>query len=154
VTLSYFDSSALLKRYLPELGSAWVNVLLSAETAVVSELTIPEVESALARRARNGDISREQQEAIYQRFLVALNSCVVVSVSKELIDRAAELLLAPTAPPRLRTVDALHLASAEAVFSAALGPGAQVGSFVSSDRALLEAARWAGLPAANPEDYP
>ena len=49
----YFDSSALTKRYLTEIGSAWVTNLTdpaAANTIIVAEITRVEVAAALASR--------------------------------------------------------------------------------------------------------
>jgi len=144
----------LVKHVLKEIGSGWVSALLAAETAIVSEPTITEAASALARRARNGEMTHAAQEAIYQRLLGALDSCVVVQVSRAVIDRAAVLLLAMAAPPRLRTLDALHRASAQLAFATAIGRGRDRGYFVTADRALITAAAWAGLTTMNPDEHP
>src|SRR5581483_12201353 len=50
VALAYLDSSALAKRYLPEVGSAWVAHLCQQEPVAISLVAIPELTSALARR--------------------------------------------------------------------------------------------------------
>lgn len=48
----------------------------------------------------------------------------------------------------------LHVASARWAFARARRSGVAVGAFVTSDRAVVAAARWAGLGVENPEDYP
>ena len=55
-----FDSSGLVKRYVNEVGTAWVNSILNPATGnlirVVS-ITGVEVTSAISRRQRAGNIS-------------------------------------------------------------------------------------------------
>ena len=55
----YLDSSALVKRYLTEVGSTWISTLIDPQadhTIVVSELTQVEVAAALSARHRAGGI--------------------------------------------------------------------------------------------------
>ncbi|MCI0711126.1 MAG: type II toxin-antitoxin system VapC family toxin [Chloroflexi bacterium] len=63
----YFDSSALVKRYLRETGSAWVRSLASpsaGHTIVVAAITRVEVAAAFAARHRMpGGISRTQRDS-------------------------------------------------------------------------------------------
>jgi predicted nucleic acid-binding protein len=53
----YFDTSALAKRYVAEVGSSWVQDICaqqSGQTIYTSVLTQPEIVSALQRRMREG----------------------------------------------------------------------------------------------------
>jgi len=152
--LHYLDTSAIVKCYLPEIGSGWVTSLRASEPVMISLLSMPEVASALSRRAQEGDLGREQCDAVFARFLVDSQQCVVLSLTQPVIREATTLLFSGPPTVRLRTLDALHLASARHGFSRARRRGLAVGSFITSDRALLEAAHWAGLVTTNPEDHP
>ena len=59
----YLDSSALVKRYVTETGSAWVRELCqdAANAIFISELALVEVGSAFARRYHRGEITDEQR---------------------------------------------------------------------------------------------
>ncbi len=151
--LTYFDSSALVKRYLPELGSAWVTRLCKQEPVAISLVTIPEIASALARRTREGALTTQQREALFQALLGDARSFTVVEPKQAIAQEAATLLLTAPAPVRLRALNGLHVASARLAFARARRRGVSTGSFVSADRALVEAATWAGLPTLNPEDH-
>ena len=151
--LTYLDSSALIKRYVVEAGSAWVARLCDAEPTAVSLVTVPEVASALARRTREGDLTPQQRDTLFRLFLSDARSFVVVDVSQAISQRAAALLLTAPATVRLRSLDALHVASALWTFARARRRGVTTGSFVTADRALAAAASWAGLSAINPEDH-
>ena len=60
----YLDTSALLKRYLPEAGSEMFEAYLSTlGPATISRLTLVELRSALNRKRREGAISTEQEQA-------------------------------------------------------------------------------------------
>jgi predicted nucleic acid-binding protein len=152
--LTYLDSSVLVKRYVPEIGSVLVARLCREEPVATSLLAVPEIASALARRTREGVLSADQSTSLFQALARDAQSMILVTVDQTLGRQAATLLLA--APPhiRLRALDALHVASAQRAFARARRRGLATGSFVTADRALIEAANWVGLSALNPEDYP
>ena len=59
----YFDSSAVVKRYLTEAGSVWVRTCFSTprlHSVVIAEIALVEVISALSRRHRDQSISEEE----------------------------------------------------------------------------------------------
>ncbi len=142
----YFDTSALLKRYVNEAGSAWVRTTFEElETdVVVSQLTLVEAVAALARRAkggafRPGDGARVMQQVevdFRQRFLV-------IEVNSQLIDKAVEL----AKQRALRGYDALQLATALTVRS--LVAPMEI-MFVAADAELTVAAALEGLPSIDP----
>lgn len=56
----FFDSSALVKRYVQEIGSAWVQTVTAYQAAnqlIVARITWVEVLSAFARLQREGNLS-------------------------------------------------------------------------------------------------
>ena len=68
----YFDTSALAKRYVVEVGSAWVQALVtqqSGQTIYTSVLTQPELVSALQRRVREGLLEALEAERLAQQVL-------------------------------------------------------------------------------------
>jgi len=68
---SYFlDSSGLVKRYVAEVGTAWVSSLMDPATGnllYVARVTGVEVVSALTRRARGGSLSATHAAAAVRR---------------------------------------------------------------------------------------
>jgi hypothetical protein len=52
----YFDTSALMKRYVAEVGSVWLTSLVSTpgNVALTSELTPVELVAAVSRRSKGG----------------------------------------------------------------------------------------------------
>lgn len=154
MALVYLDTSALAKRYVPEVGSEWVVRLCQREPAAISLIAIPELASAFARRTREGALSAQQRDTLFQAFLRDLRAFVVVEPIQAIVQQAATLLFMTPPSIRLRTLDALHVASARLAFARARRHGVATGSFITADRALLDAANWAGLPTLNPEDYP
>lgn len=153
MALAYLDTSALAKRYVPEVGSAWVAHLCQQETVAISLVAIPELASALARRAQEGALSAQQRDMLFQAFLRDARTFTVIEPNQAIARRSAALLLTAPLNVRLRTLDALHLASAQLAFTRARRHGVTTGSFITADRALLDAANWVGLPTLNPEDY-
>jgi hypothetical protein len=51
------DSSALVKRYVQEIGSRWFRREVDRHTMVIAQITVVEVHAALALRYRTGTIS-------------------------------------------------------------------------------------------------
>jgi uncharacterized protein len=151
LAIHYLDSSAIAKRYLPEIGSLWVNTLCDAGTVVSSTLSIVELSSAIARQCREGRLSLDQRDVLLQRMADDMQGYVIISLEAMIVERAARLVTHCPEPLNLRSLDALHLASA--LHAREQTPRIPLISFVSSDRRLLAAAEWAGLPAENPEDH-
>lgn len=149
--LSYLDTSGLVKRYLPETGSTWVTRLCQQEPIAASLIVVPEMASALARRAHEGSLTVQQRDALFQAFVRDARAFTLVDPNQAVAQRAARLLLQAPVHVRLRALDAVHLASALHAFARARRRGVATGHFVSSDLALLTAAQWAGLSTQNPE---
>lgn len=59
VNVYYLDTSALVKQYVDEIGSAQIRELMASESAVfiLSQLLIIEMISAFSRRLRQGDVT-------------------------------------------------------------------------------------------------
>jgi uncharacterized protein len=151
--LTYVDPSALAKRYVPEVGSPWVVRLCNTEPIAISLIAVTEMASAIARRTREGSLTEGQRDALYRTFIADLESFVVVAIHQAVVERAAAYLLSVPPAIRLRSLDAIHVSSAENALDRSRRNGIATGLFVSSDLALLAAARWVGLDVVNPEDH-
>jgi uncharacterized protein len=124
--LLYLDSSALVKLVLPETESqALLECLSSWPQRVTSALARVEVIRA-ARRA-------VEDPAVEQRAEAVIAGLHLLRIDSEILDRATRL-----EPRGLRSLDALHLASA-------LSLGADLASMVIYDAALAAAAAACGL---------
>jgi predicted nucleic acid-binding protein len=150
----YFDTSALAKRYVPELGSGLVRTLCQTEEITISSLTVAELASGLSRRVREGALKASDRDAIYRQFLADTGNYVVLGLTRPVVNAAANLLLAGTPAAPLRTLDALHLATAQSSFDRARRRGIHSGHFVTSDQHLMQAASSIGLRVINPESSP
>ncbi len=130
---TFFDSSAFVKRYIEEAGSAAVEALcLAATELAVSIVCIPEVISALSRRVRERDLSRRQYETTKGNMFEDARDMVIVNLTPEVLSTCTTIL--ETSP--VRAMDALHVACA-IQWEAEL--------FVSADKRQVSAARRAGL---------
>ena len=144
----FFDSSALVKQYRDEPGSAWVQRVLSQfPLTVIAEITIVEVTSALARRWRMGEITAEEYRFAKRVFLQDVRWHRVISARRSTIARAIDLI---NRHP-LRAYDALQLATALEVADIVGAEGSTL-TFVSADVRLCAAAAQEGLATVNPNE--
>jgi uncharacterized protein len=90
VTFAYFDTSALVKRYIREPGSAQVVSLLGRHEFLSSAITPVEVLSALSRKRRDGDLSEENFAAVLSRIETERIRWELVEVSEPVLNRAQE----------------------------------------------------------------
>ena len=154
VNIYFLDSSALIKRYVVEIGSPWIKTLTDSATGnslLLVRITWVEVLSAFARRQREGSINAAEVAALIQKFRSEFNNRYrVIEVDEALVERAGELIVEYP----LRAYDSVQLASALRVQSLLTSmPDTQL-IFVSADNRLLDIAQSAGLAIDNPNNYP
>ena len=137
---AYFDTSAIIKRYVDEPGRRQVLQLLRRHACVISAVLPVELQSALRRRASEGSLDGERVPEILKRFASDLAFWTVVAVSSEVL-AAAEILVA-THP--LRALDAIHVSSAQLLATRIPAPRL---IFVSADARQTTAAAAAGMTA-------
>jgi predicted nucleic acid-binding protein len=133
----YFDTSVLVKRYVREEGSVRARALLRRHRVVSSAIAPIELLSAVTRRRAAGDLGDGEASAILLRARRDRAHWELVEVSALVLDRAEDLLPAMG----LRTLDAVHLASAVLVQTAST---ARV-PLATADAPLGRAASAAGL---------
>ena len=136
---SFFDTSALIKRYIEEAGSETVSELINdADEVFVSELTIIECFSALKRLLLERQLDEENygylKDELRQDFRFFSQVAVedALKYCEPLIDRY-----------QLKTLDSVQLASAVYVKS-------EINSFICCDAKLSAAAGKEGLAVINP----
>jgi len=126
--LAYMDTSAMAKLILDEPGStAMARWYVESERIVTSRMGIVEMRRVAARHAHD----------------VAHLEVVLRSVETFELDAPVARVAAAVAPAALRTLDAIHLASAIALLP-------EIDAFVTYDDRLADAARSAGLPVVRP----
>ncbi|HET9933927.1 MAG TPA: type II toxin-antitoxin system VapC family toxin [Polyangiaceae bacterium] len=136
--LVYFDTSALVKRYLVETDSPAVEALWNKTTrAVASEILYDEMAATFARKKRDAPSDAENVERAHATFRAEWLSLRRVAVNDDVHRRVEELLLRHS----LRGADAIHLASATLVRDALQQPL----TFACADAKLVAAARAEGL---------
>lgn len=157
MTVYYFDSSALVKLYIPEAGSPRVDQIVNSrnETGEMenviffSVISIAEATAAISRRWRTGHIDENTRRRLYAALLDDRERLfTTLAINDETVLSAAELTLRFP----LRGYDAVHLASALAFNQLLVAAGQDPLVFVASDETLLQAAYVAGLRTENPVD--
>lgn len=109
----YIDTSVLAAYYCPEPLSAKAQKLLTkVDRPVISSLTEVELFSAVARKARGGELEAESARRIMAQFRshIAEDHFRLVPVDGDHYVQAREWLAEMATP--LRSLDALHLAVA------------------------------------------
>jgi len=135
---AYFDTSALIKRYIEEAGRREVLLLLRRHEVATSAILPVELRSALRRRMSEGDLDEERATQILKRVATDRAYWTLIEVASDVLT-AAETLVA-THP--VRTLDAVHIASAQ-IFKNRLSIPDLL--FVSADQRQANAARAAGM---------
>lgn len=128
MAVAYLDTSAIAKLVLDEPGS-WAMRRWFVEAERVTSSRIGVIET---RRAANREVHDQAHldDVIHSLEVIELDGAIA---------GAAQTI----GPPSLRTLDAIHLASA-----LALGP--ELDAFVTYDDRLADAARGVGLPVVRP----
>jgi uncharacterized protein len=130
---TFFDSSAYAKRYTSEPGSDAVDAIcLETTELALSILCVPELLSALNRRVRERNLSRQQYNEAKKRLSEEVEDAMIVDLTPSVIATCTTILETSS----VRAADALHIACA-IQWEAEL--------FVSADKQQVAAARKAGL---------
>lgn len=149
----YFDTSALVKRYVAEIGSEWVVALCHSSTGNTigtARITQAEAAAAFASKRRSGGLSQAHHTGTLCDLAHDFaHQYLLVEVNQPLVDLAVGL----TGRRKLRGYDAVQLAAAlilnDLLTQAQFSPL----TFVAADDDLLAAARSEGLIADNPNRY-
>ena len=134
----YLDTSALLKRYIMEPGSATFEDFFAANAPFQSSrLTLVEARSALARRRRIGQITCKLESDAFEELRTDIQDGALVlhALADSHVTHTLDIL-AKVPKVSLRTLDALHLSIAQEIGAA---------RFATSDRNQGDAARLIGF---------
>lgn len=141
----YFDSSALVKRYLKEDGTDMVRGILEKSPIIAtSKLAYPEMISAFARKYKAGDLSKDKMDQAVGRFEEDWKYLLIIEIQDELLP----IMKKTIKKYFLKGADGIHLSSAfwlqhtlkEEII------------FVASDIHLLKAAQAEKLKIINPQE--
>ena len=128
-----FDTSAIAKRYRDELGHEQVQLWLArADAVVMAAHARVEVASSLCRDLHDGATTRAELDADLQLLARDFGSFDVLPLD----ERIEALAIQTMAVSRVRAMDALHIATAQA---------AGVDLFVTADQRQAQAAAASGL---------
>ena len=145
----FLDTSAVVKRYVQEIGSVWIRNLAVASAGnylYVSRITDVELTAAIARRRRLGSLSVVEAVSARNEFLKHFTGHYrIVELSISLLQQASHL--ADT--HALRAYDAVQLAAAIEIHRQI-----QSLTIVSADSDLNSAASAEGILVDNPNLHP
>lgn len=149
----YFDSSALVKRYISESGTSWVTGLFDpplGHNAFIAAITPVEMIAAIARRARGKSITQDQATTAYGLIRSDLQTGYQVVELNEAVLTSAMRLAESYA---LRGYDAVQLAGALEINTLLLNNDLPPLIFVSADAELNDVAAAEGLVVENPKHH-
>jgi hypothetical protein len=133
----YAESSAVLAWLLDEESAPQVRELLAAsETVVASDLTIIECDRVLLRAAALGELTEAEAADRRAHLTTAASHWHLLRIGAEIVDRARQ----PFPGEPIRTLDAIHLASAIVARSVVAGL-----ELLSLDDRVRKAAKRLGL---------
>lgn len=135
---AYFDTSVLLKWYIAESGSSFARAFGNRHHVLSSAITPAEAKSAVYRRRSSGDLDEGEVADILEHLATDRQNWELIAVTSLVVSRAEALIRDAT----LRTLDALHVASALTVQSQASRRvpfvTADIRQRVAAERANLE----------------
>ena len=129
----FFDTSAIAKRYIDEIGTEIVIDICQKTTELyLCSICVPEFISVISRLKREGRITQSQFNNIKKTFLVEIVDATILQITPEIIINSVHLLEKYS----LRTLDSLHISCGKLI---------KPDLFVSGDKRQLEAAMSEGL---------
>jgi len=129
----FFDSSSYIKKFILEQGSAEVDdYCQQASILGLSIICLPEMMSALNRKVRESNLSKENYYNVKEQIIGDIEDIQIINLVPEVVEGSISLL----ENNKLRSLDALHL-------SCALTWNTEL--FISSDKRQIQAAENSGL---------
>ena len=140
----YLDTSALIKRFVNEKGSALVQFIVQRRRPVATaKIAYAEIFAGLTRKLREGYVSRSGYDLTCRQFERDWPAYLRVELEDSILLLARDLIQRHP----LRGFDAVHLASAVSLKSAL----SEEITFAAADERLLRAAQAEELEALNVE---
>lgn len=137
----FVDTSALVKLYIEEEGSASMAQHARASRVAASVLAYAEIYATFGRRLREDLLTSDEHDHLVKRFERDWQSVIAMALRPDLAARIPGLI----ADHPLRGADAVHLASVLALRDAGLET-----RFAASDTRLVRAATAEGLEVLDP----
>jgi len=109
----YLDSGIIVKLLIREPDSEYFNNSLSGQALDSSELCLTEVYSALLSKEAAGHIAKRERQESWRKFEEIIDDEILrlFPLNRKVLDRANGILHACHPKIRLRTLDALHVAT-------------------------------------------
>lgn len=152
----FFDSSGLVKRYIPENGTSWIRTITNPKNRpqiVISELALVEISSAVARRTSERRFTNNDAQNIIKLLMRhASTQYFLYPMDDEIIAQAQRLCLMYA--PKMRSLDSIQLASAIVLNREITAQYQPALTFVCADTRLLTIAQAEGLVPINPNLMP
>ncbi len=138
----FLDTSALVKLYHEENGTAELSELINRESPVIviSDITVIEMISAFSKKVRTREIDVPTFHEAIRAFEGDIVHFNIIKTEDQIKKRASELLKTAGLNRGLRTLDSLQLAAA-LVFSEVT----PLKLFIASDKVILNTASHFGL---------
>jgi len=153
VAAYFFDSSALVKRYVNETGTAWVIGITDPAVGprlYIAGITGVEVVSAVRRKLRGGHVSATDAAAAIARFRHDFaNEFRVIELTPSLVSSAMAL----AEKHFLRGYDAVQLAVALSTHAGRAALNLSALSLISADKDLTVAGAVEGLITDDPNNH-
>jgi predicted nucleic acid-binding protein len=150
----YFDTSALVKRYVKGTGSAWVTGICdpaAGNALYIARITEVELTSALARRRKAKTLSAAHAGILLAAFQNHLaNEYALVEITPPVLSAAARLADGHS----LRAYDATQLAALVEVNLQRQAKSLPLLTLVSADDELNAATTSEGISVENPNAHP
>lgn len=151
----FLDSSAIVKRYVPERGSAWIIALCNpvhGHELFISQIALIEVVRAISIKAHDKFITFADCDRLINIFRQDSQSAYgVLPLTGSVCAFAGDLCRTHR---QLRSYDAVQLASALILRRETLVRRTTPASFVTADHNLTTIATTEGLRIEDPENYP
>ena len=150
----FCDSSAIVKRYVNEKGSNFVDGLADVQSGnivLLARITRVEVAAAIAKRLKGGSITNADANnalAAFQHDLT--NDYFTIEITPALLSVAMSLAVKHA----LRGYDAVQLAATLEANDERIANGLSPLTLVSADTELNDAAQAENLNVENPNNYP
>ncbi len=149
-----FDASGIVKRYLTEIGSAWVQGLAdpaAAHELFLTRLTRVEIVAAISRRSRGGPLPAAAAQVLLAQFRHdAAHQYTILDITPALLADAERL----AETHGLRGYDAVQLAAVADLHRERLANGLSRPTLISADQELNAAATAEGIDVDDPTAHP
>lgn len=150
----FFDTSAVMKRYVAEIGTTWIRSLVTPSVRNrigIARITGVEMIAAVARRQRAGHLTLDDADLISDDFAFHMNEeYELIAVTPRLLGQAMTL----AAKHALRGYDAVQLAAGLTAHRRWSVRNRRPMAFVSADVELNAAAAAEGLTVEDPNLHP